>query len=52
MQVNISHLAWQGSLPQDRRIWIAPLIYIPPTFAAYRANRDPVLEAILTTPSN
>ena len=52
MQVNISHLAWQGSLPQDRRTWISPLIYIPPTFAAYRANRDPVMEAILATPAN
>ena len=29
------------------RCWIAPHLYIPPTFVAYAANRDPVLEAIL-----
>jgi hypothetical protein len=31
----------------DHRTWIAPLIYTPPTFEAYRHNRDPALEAIL-----
>jgi hypothetical protein len=31
----------------DYRTWIAPRIYTPPTFAAYRAGRDPALEAIL-----
>jgi hypothetical protein len=47
MKVNISHLAWQGSIPQDRRVWIAPLVYTPPTFAAYRSKRDEALEAAL-----
>jgi tetratricopeptide (TPR) repeat protein len=50
MRVNISHLAWQGSIPQDRRVWMAPLIYTPPTFADYRVNRDPALEAALAFP--
>lgn len=27
--------------------WIAPDIYVPPTFEAYRSNRDPAMEAIL-----
>jgi hypothetical protein len=31
----------------DYRTWIAPHIYTPPTFAAYRENRDPAMEAIL-----
>jgi hypothetical protein len=31
----------------DYRTWIGPKIYAPPTFEAYRANRDPALEAIL-----
>jgi hypothetical protein len=26
---------------------IAPEIYTPPSFQAYRANRDPAMEAIL-----
>jgi hypothetical protein len=47
LQVSISDLYWQTSWPMDHRHWIAPHLYIPPTFAAYAANRDPVLEAIL-----
>lgn len=47
MVANVSDLYWQSAWPQDRRTWIAPRIYLPPTFAAYRANRDPALEAIL-----
>lgn len=45
--INVSDLYWENSYPHDKRIWIAPQIYIPPTFAAFRANRDPVMEAIL-----
>jgi tetratricopeptide (TPR) repeat protein len=48
--VNVSDLAWQSGYPQDRRTWIAPTLYIPPTFAAYRDKRDPALEAILSLP--
>ncbi len=44
---NVSDLLWQGTWPMDYRIWIAPTLYTPPTFAAFRANRDPALEAIL-----
>jgi hypothetical protein len=50
VRVNVSHLEWQGGWPQDRRSWIAPLIYVPNTFAAYRAGRDPALEAVLALP--
>ena len=45
--VNVSDLYWQSSWPMDYRTWTAPQIYTPPTFAAYRANRDPAMEAIL-----
>jgi len=44
---NVSDLYWQTSWPTDDRPWIAPDIYAPPTFEAYRANRDPAMEAIL-----
>jgi tetratricopeptide (TPR) repeat protein len=47
LMLNVSDLYWQSSWPTDNRTWIAPLIYLPPTFAAYRENRDPVLDAIL-----
>ncbi len=47
LQANVSELFWQSSWPGDQRTWIAPLLYAPPTFAAYRANRDLALEAIL-----
>jgi hypothetical protein len=46
IQANVSDLCWQTSWPFDRRIAIPPDIYAPPTFAAYRANRDPALDAI------
>ena len=52
LEANVSNLEWQSSYPQDNRIWIAPQIYAPPTFAAYRANRDPALEAILNYRNN
>lgn len=44
---NVSDLYWESAFPQDHRTWIAPQIYVPPTFKAYRANRDSALEAIL-----
>jgi hypothetical protein len=44
---NVSDLYWESSWPQDHRKWIAPQMYVPPTFAAYRTNRDAALEAIL-----
>ncbi len=47
LRVNVSDLYWQTSWPLDRRSAIAPDIYAPPTFAAYRAGRDVALEAIL-----
>jgi hypothetical protein len=45
--VNAGDLYWQTSWPMDHRPWIAPDIYAPPTFKAYRSNRDPAMEAIL-----
>ncbi len=52
LAASVSDLYWQGSWPNDYRTWIAPQIYIPPTFEAYRTNRDPVLEAILAYREN
>jgi tetratricopeptide (TPR) repeat protein len=45
-RASISDLYWQNSVAMDYRTWIAPQIHAPPTFAAYRANHDPALEAI------
>ncbi len=47
LPISISDLYWQTSWPDDGRIWIAPQIYTPPTFAALRAGTDPALNAIL-----
>jgi tetratricopeptide (TPR) repeat protein len=47
MQGTISDLYWQNSVAMDHRIWISPEIYVPPTFAAYAGNRDPVFEAVM-----
>ena len=45
---NVSDLFWQSAHPTDNRTWIAPLIYVPPTFEAYRVNRDPAVESIIS----
>lgn len=50
LSANVSDLYWQSSWPSDYRTWIAPQVYIQPTFEAYRANRDPVMDAILAYP--
>jgi hypothetical protein len=47
LAMNVSDLFWQSSWPGDHRVWIAPIIYIPPSFKAYNANRDEAMEAIL-----
>ena len=47
VRVNVSDVYWRTSWPFDRRTAIAPDIYAPPTFAAYRDNRDPAMDAIL-----
>ena len=36
-----------GGNAADTRTWIAPRLYAPRSFAAYRAKRDPALEAVL-----
>jgi hypothetical protein len=46
MSANVSELLWQSAWPWDQRTWIAPTLYTPPTFAAFRRNQDPALEAI------
>ena len=51
LPVGVSDLYWQGSWPMDRRPWIPPLLYAPPTFADYRLNRDAALEAVLAFPA-
>jgi hypothetical protein len=45
--VNVADTYWEGSWPYDRRPWIAPEIYAPPTFAAVRAGRDPAMDAVI-----
>ena len=47
LQTSVADVYWESSWPQDFRKWIAPQIYVEPTFAAYRSNRDYALDAIL-----
>jgi len=46
VMANVSHLFWQSAAPQDQRIWLAPQIYVPPTFEDFKAGRDAALTAI------
>jgi tetratricopeptide (TPR) repeat protein len=48
MEGSISDLYWESSVAMDYRTWIAPLLYAPPSFEFYKANRDPALEAIVS----
>lgn len=52
LTLNISDLYWQTSWPTDHRSATPPLLYIPPTFTAFAANRDPALEAVLALDSH
>jgi hypothetical protein len=45
--INVSDLYWQASWPFDKRTWIAPLLYTPPSFEYFKSNRDPAMEAIM-----
>ncbi|QNH63082.1 TPR end-of-group domain-containing protein [Hymenobacter sediminicola] len=47
LSANVSDLYWQTAWPDDHRTWLAPQVYVPPTFAAFRQNRDLALEAAL-----
>lgn len=47
MTMSISDLYWQRSWPMDSRSWIAPTLPAEPTFAVFKENRDPAMEAIL-----
>jgi len=51
VMANVSHLYWQSTWPMDQRIWLAPQVYVPPTFADFRVGRDAALEAILAAPA-
>lgn len=48
LMANVSDLYWQSSLPEDKRAWIAPLLYAPPTFDDYRNQRDAAMLAIMS----
>lgn len=43
----VSHWLWQGGLPWDERLWIAPQIAAQVSARDYRENRDPGLDAAL-----
>ena len=47
VRANAADLFWQTSWPADHRTWIAPDIYVPPTFEAFSRNEDPAMDAIL-----
>jgi len=47
LAMNVSDLYWQSSWPGDHRTWIAPQLYVPPSFKAYSQNKDEALDAIL-----
>ena len=47
IELNVSGVLWQSSWGVDKRTWIPPLLYVPPTFEAFKSNRDEAMEAIM-----
>ena len=47
LQTSVADVYWESSWPQDFREWIAPQIFVEPTFAAYQSNQDAAMDAIL-----
>lgn len=47
LRAQVSDLYWEDGLAWDTRQWITPHLPAPPTLAAYKANRDPAMEAVL-----
>lgn len=48
LTLNVSTLAWPPYDPRDRREFLAPAVFAPLTSAAFRANADPAMQAILS----
>ncbi|MFM9874344.1 MAG: hypothetical protein ACKVQS_12870 [Fimbriimonadaceae bacterium] len=46
MAGTVSDLYWQRSWPMDERIWIAPQLPTPPSFAKFSKGIDPAMAAI------
>ena len=51
LAANVSDIYWQSGTIYDFRTWLAPQIYVEPTFTGYRANRDAAMETILALPA-
>jgi tetratricopeptide (TPR) repeat protein len=47
LSASVADVYWESSWPQDFRKWIAPQIFVEPTFEAYRSNHDAAMDAIL-----
>jgi hypothetical protein len=50
MRATISDLYWQNGVAMDYRAWVAPELYVPPTWADFRSGQDPALAAALGWP--
>jgi hypothetical protein len=50
LEANAADVYWESSWPEDFRKWIAPQIFVEPTFEAYRSNQDAAMDAVLTFP--
>jgi tetratricopeptide (TPR) repeat protein len=52
LNVSISNAYWQRSVSWDERNWIAPDVYLEPTFEAFKNSEDPVMNYILNKIDN
>jgi hypothetical protein len=47
LRVHCSSRYWQWGDSTDQRIWVAPRLAAPPTFAAYAQGRDDAMDAVI-----
>jgi tetratricopeptide (TPR) repeat protein len=52
LRVSISDVYHQTTFSTDGRTWLAPLLFVPPSFEAYRTKRDAALETVLAYRGN
>ena len=47
LTASVADVYWESSWPQDYRTWVAPQIFVEPTFEALNSSQDAVLDAVV-----
>jgi tetratricopeptide (TPR) repeat protein len=47
LTASVADVYWESSWPQDFRTWVAPQLFVEPTFEALNSSQDAALDAVL-----